>query len=290
MAFQNIVVSIRNDSGSPIVMGNFTVGTGATEIIWDTVDYDNSKFLNFSEITENLATFNENIQNGNLVLILDDVDLGLQPAFDQFQELWDVENNNEGAEVDYSVIKLGGNSSQGISTYIGDTLLSSSYSSVEGDILIRGANSWEISEPGTGLHVVSSSLRVNDSTFASLSGSSFQGPLSASQGFSFQTAPLSDWKRVNAGGSTILDFREGQKQTYILTASLTITSVVFPGPGNYVLFSKQDATGGRTCSISGVGFIGGVAYTPSTDANALDVISFVYDGVDTVGSFGKASS
>jgi hypothetical protein len=54
---------------------------------------------------------------------------------------------------------------------------------------------------------------------------------------------------------------------------------------NATLILKQDATGGRTLT-STMKFLGGVK-TLSTAANAIDVLSVFYDGVDYLATLGK---
>jgi hypothetical protein len=51
--------------------------------------------------------------------------------------------------------------------------------------------------------------------------------------------------------------------------------------GTYCLIVKQDATGGRTLSYgTAYKWPGGTAFVLSTAANAIDVLTFIYDGTN----------
>lgn len=55
--------------------------------------------------------------------------------------------------------------------------------------------------------------------------------------------------------------------------------------GTYILIVKQDATGSRTLAYNAVfKFPGGTAPTLSTDANAVDILTFVSDGTNMYGA------
>jgi hypothetical protein len=75
--------------------------------------------------------------------------------------------------------------------------------------------------------------------------------------------------------------------------TLNITNPV--NGGNYVLWLKQDGTGGEGLTL-GTGCTwkvvnsGAGAITPSTGANAIDVLSFTYDGTNCYATFGKTYS
>ena len=55
-----------------------------------------------------------------------------------------------------------------------------------------------------------------------------------------------------------------------------------------LLIVKQDATGNRTLTLpSGSIILGGGSLTLSTAANAVDILTFVYDGTNYYWSLGK---
>lgn len=57
----------------------------------------------------------------------------------------------------------------------------------------------------------------------------------------------------------------------------------------YALIVRQDATGGRTLGYNSIfKWPGGVAPVLSTAANAVDVLTFLYDGTSLYGNIAKA--
>jgi hypothetical protein len=90
----------------------------------------------------------------------------------------------------------------------------------------------------------------------------------------------------NLTGTLAVDTTLGTIQRYTLTGNITINGFVNAVAGtNTTLILKQDATGGRTLT-STMKFLGGVK-TLSTAANAIDVLSVFYDGVDYLATLGK---
>ena len=87
-------------------------------------------------------------------------------------------------------------------------------------------------------------------------------------------------------GTLAIEPSEGTIQRYTLTGNITINGFTTAVAGtNVTLILKQDATGGRTLT-STMKFLGGVK-TLSTAANAIDVLSVFYDGVDYLATLGK---
>lgn len=105
-------------------------------------------------------------------------------------------------------------------------------------------------------------------------------PLSA-----FDVAGTIYSRLVTASGSNI-DWNAGNVQSLTLTSSPTL---VFSNPhagAEYKLVLVQDGTGGRTVTWpASVKWPSGTAPTLSSPANSTDVISFVYDGTNYLGSF-----
>lgn len=83
------------------------------------------------------------------------------------------------------------------------------------------------------------------------------------------------------------DAEDNQVCSVTLTDNRTLANPTNTVDGaTYILIVKQDATGGRTLSFgSNFKWAGGTAPTLSTDANAVDVISFVCSGTDLLGVF-----
>jgi len=83
----------------------------------------------------------------------------------------------------------------------------------------------------------------------------------------------------NSGTTKTINFASGQKQLMTLTGNCTVT-FSFPGVGNYQLILKQDATGNRTVTWSGVSLFVGSASAPAinTAANGFTIVSVFWDG------------
>ena len=81
----------------------------------------------------------------------------------------------------------------------------------------------------------------------------------------------------NSGTAKTIDLSAGMKQKITLTGNCTVT---FSNPdiGHYLLKVIQDATGSRTLTLPSGKWVGGSAYTPTSDANAVDILSIYYDG------------
>lgn len=81
----------------------------------------------------------------------------------------------------------------------------------------------------------------------------------------------------NSGTTKTIDLSEGQRQKITLTGDCTVT-FSNPDVGIYTLKVIQDATGSRTLTLPSGKWVGGSAYTPTSDASAEDLISIYYDG------------
>jgi hypothetical protein len=134
------------------------------------------------------------------------------------------------------------------------------------------------------------SLAYGNSTYLRQGGS-------AVSDFSMDGNDLVDAKTVtfnteydngNSGTSKTIDWNNGQKQKLTLTDDVTLTFTDFTsGVANCVLRLVQDATGSRTVTFPiGVLWEGGTAPTLTTDANAVDIVSFYFDGSNYYGAVG----
>jgi len=96
-------------------------------------------------------------------------------------------------------------------------------------------------------------------------------------GFTLQTA--------TGDGTTTIDWKLGNKFKFTFgSQNETFTFTAPSNPCNLLLMLVQDSTGGRTATWpSGVKWPGGTAPTLSTGANAVDIISFWYDGTSYYG-------
>jgi hypothetical protein len=88
-----------------------------------------------------------------------------------------------------------------------------------------------------------------------------------------------------AGPSYTLNWNNGQKQVITLTGNITSLTLTAPsGVGNFLLRIVQDATGTRTITWpSSVRWAGALAPVLSTAANAVDIITFYYNGTNYYG-------
>jgi hypothetical protein len=88
---------------------------------------------------------------------------------------------------------------------------------------------------------------------------------------------------VGASGTTkTIDFNTGNVQFIDLTGNVTFTLSNPVSGFAYNLVLKQDATGSRTATWpASVKWAGGTPPTLSTAANAIDVITLIYNGLDS---------
>jgi len=89
----------------------------------------------------------------------------------------------------------------------------------------------------------------------------------------------------NSGSSKTIDWTAGNKQKITLTDNCAFTFTNPAGPCNVILKVIQDSTGSRTVSWpASVKWAGGTAPTLTTTANAVDIVSFYYDGTNYYGT------
>lgn len=96
-------------------------------------------------------------------------------------------------------------------------------------------------------------------------------------GFTQQTA--------TGDGTTTMDWKLGNKFKFTFGAqNETFTFTAPTKPANILLVLVQDSTGSRTVTWPvTVKWVGGTAPTLSTGANAIDIVSFYFDGTDYFG-------
>ncbi len=90
-----------------------------------------------------------------------------------------------------------------------------------------------------------------------------------------------------SSSAATINWNDGNIHALTLGASNTDLSFTNgKAGGEYTLILNQDSTGGRTVDWpSSVKWPGGNAPTLTTDSNAIDVIRFVFDGTNYLGSF-----
>jgi hypothetical protein len=73
--------------------------------------------------------------------------------------------------------------------------------------------------------------------------------------------------------------------TITLTGACSLTISGLTAGGTYNLIVKQDATGSRIVTwVTAVKWSAGAAPTLSTAANAIDIVSLIYDGTTLFGT------
>jgi hypothetical protein len=93
-----------------------------------------------------------------------------------------------------------------------------------------------------------------------------------------------EYDNGSQGTSYTVDWNNGQKQTVTLTANTTLSFTAPAGVGNFLLRVVQDGTGSRVVTWPGsVLWAGGSAPVLSTGANAVDIVTFYYNGTSYYG-------
>lgn len=108
----------------------------------------------------------------------------------------------------------------------------------------------------------------------------WQGPYARDRG----PAPI--WSRHrdlgDVSGAVELDFGSYRTISFVATGAVELTVRGVAAGGDYGAFMRQDATGGRAISFTGIAWAGKTPPTFSTDGHALDVVGFVGDGTVVV--------
>jgi hypothetical protein len=125
-------------------------------------------------------------------------------------------------------------------------------------------------------------------------GSMFLGNGTSPAGFGGQTADLQNFDQKNirtldydqklangsSGSAITIAWANGGVQSVVLSASAPTLTMTAPiGVSKLTLFVLQDATGGRAPTFSPAPkWTGGSAPSFSSAANAVDIVSLIYDG------------
>jgi len=88
---------------------------------------------------------------------------------------------------------------------------------------------------------------------------------------------------ANSGAAITLALTNGTVQIITLTSNTTITMPTATSGKSFIIFLKQDATGGRTVTWSTVKYPNGVAPTITSTASRQDIYSFFADGTNWYG-------
>ncbi len=98
-----------------------------------------------------------------------------------------------------------------------------------------------------------------------------------------QTFQLTQPTAINSTTTTTLDLSTGNLLELVLTGPTTLT---FSNPkiGTYIIKVKQDGTGGRTLTFPIMKWSDAAVPTITSTANAIDLITLIYDGTHYYGS------
>jgi hypothetical protein len=98
-----------------------------------------------------------------------------------------------------------------------------------------------------------------------------------------KTFQLTQPTAINSTTTTTLDLSTGNLLELVLTGP---TTLAFSNPkiGTYIIKVKQDATGGRTLSFPVMKWSDAAVPSITTSANAIDLITLIYDGTHYYGS------
>lgn len=156
---------------------------------------------------------------------------------------------------------------------------------------VSGSSGLILTDGGSGGNAT---LAINNNVVATVSGTTFSGPITASLGIHLLSQSIAAAKTIgffaeynngNVGGATSIDWTRGQKQLMTLTASITATFLSGNNPpnvSNYLMRIVQGPSGGpytiQWPSTSIVKWAGGSAPTISSGANKIDIITFYYNG------------
>jgi hypothetical protein len=91
----------------------------------------------------------------------------------------------------------------------------------------------------------------------------------------------------NTGASKSIDLTSGTVQTATLTDNCTFTMPTRVAGKSFILLLRQDATGSRTATFTGVKFNAAGAPTITATANKMDILTFVADSTNWYGSISQ---
>jgi hypothetical protein len=91
----------------------------------------------------------------------------------------------------------------------------------------------------------------------------------------------------DTGTSKTISLTNGTVQTATLTGNCTFTMPTVTAGKSFILLLRQDATGNRTATFTGVKFNSAGAPTITATANRLDILTFVADGTNWYGSISQ---
>ena len=94
-------------------------------------------------------------------------------------------------------------------------------------------------------------------------------------------------KSVTSASSISIDPNNGSVQSVTLDTNATFSMSNFDTGQSVTIIITQDGTGSRSGTFTSVKFPGG-GPTLTTDANAIDVVTILYDGTSYLGNIAQA--
>ena len=89
----------------------------------------------------------------------------------------------------------------------------------------------------------------------------------------------------NSGTSKAIAWDNGNNQKVLITGAVALTFTAPTNPGKFTIIIKQDSSG-HAYTLPTIKWVGGLAPTLSSTANAIDILTVLYDGSAYYGSFG----
>lgn len=105
MSVRNIIVQLRNNSSSTITLGTLSIAPATSATIWDTKTFATGIENNFEQVISGITIFNQNIGNGNLIMVVENVDQSAANAWLQFRDLVHA-YKEESIRDDFDVLRL----------------------------------------------------------------------------------------------------------------------------------------------------------------------------------------
>lgn len=138
---------------------------------------------------------------------------------------------------------------------------------------------WRFIAPNAGLHLWS---QAEDRHYVYFDGA---WVAEGNRQLGYDQAQYQVLKTLTDGASIAWDVRYQTHATVTLGGNRTLANPTNAQAGGvYLLIVRQDATGGRTLAFdSAYAFAGGAAPTLTSAANAVDMLTFVYDGSKMLG-------
>lgn len=130
---------------------------------------------------------------------------------------------------------------------------------------------------------ITGSLTVLGGTLTGISSFVTASTFSAAVAISGAQSRGVPYNNGSVTGATAINLNNGNNQHMTLTGNATLTFSNAIAGSVTMLKIKQDATGSRVPSLSGVVWFGGAAPTWTTTANYSDFISLYYDGTNLIG-------